>query len=73
MGQLWVNSKIEFWIYIHDLGEEYFLHHDFWPTTPRKYHVKDADVIIDVMVQKEIKNAYENCEKNEDYSYFGKF
>ena len=73
MGHLVLNNKIEFWIYIHDLGEEYFLHHDFWPTIPKKYHVKEADVTIDVMIQKEIRIANKNCEKDEEYSYFGMF
>jgi len=70
MGHFVLNSKIEFWIYIHDLGEEYFLHHDFWPTIPKKYHVKEADVTIDVMIQKEVKITNKNCEKDEEYSYF---
>ena len=63
----------EFWIYIHDLGEEYFLHHDYWPMIPIKYQVKNTDQSIDVMVQKEIKISDENCVADEIYSYFGMY
>ena len=67
-----LSNEIGFKIYIHDLGEEYFLHYDYWPTMPMQYDVKDKDRIIDIMVQKDVKETDENCEVGEDYSYFGK-
>ena len=73
MGHFWVFGNIEFWIYIHDIGEEYFLHYDYWPAVPMKYHVKKEDQAIDIMFQKEIKRSNENCNKHGHYFYFGTF
>ena len=64
-------KEVEFTIYIHDKGEEYFLHYDYWPAIPISYHVKSEDESIDIEAQKEIKHTDEKCEKREDYSYFG--
>ena len=72
-GLIFVLSKdIEFKIYIHDLGEEYFLHYDRRPARPMKYDVKERDRIIDILVQKNVMETDDNCDHNEDYSYFGK-
>ena len=68
-----VLGNIEFWIYIHDIGEEYFLHHDAWPDIPIKYHVKKEDRAIDIVVEKEIRKTDKNCNLDEHYSYFGTY
>ena len=73
MGQFLVFGKIEFWIYIHDIGEEYFLHYDYWPDIPNKYQVKKEDVAIDITIRKQIQKTDENCNTDERYSYFGMY
>ena len=66
-----VMNGIEFWIYVHDEGEEYFLHYDFWPTVPTTHQVKSDSEHIDMMVHKQVSISNENCVEGE-YSYFGK-
>ena len=38
-----VNSESEFLMYLHDKGEEYYLHYDFWPNVPYTHHAKKED------------------------------
>ena len=73
MMALEVVKDIEFWIYIHEPGEEYFLHFDYWPTIPIKHHVRSEDASTDIMAQKEIKSIDDNGNNDDDYSYFGIF
>ena len=61
----------EFWIYIHDVGEEYFLHYDYWPTVPPTHQVQPDSEHIELMVHKKVSISDENCIEGE-YSYFGK-
>ena len=73
----WIKFNVlngtEFYIFIHDEGEEYYFHYDFWPTRPAKYHMKKTDEFLDIMVQKEIKISDKNCMKEDNYSYLGTF
>ena len=71
MMDIAVVKDIDIWIYIHEVGEEYFLHFDYWPTIPIKHYVRPEDTSTDIMAQKEIKSIEENCNHDEEYSYFG--
>ena len=62
--------NIEFWIYLHDEGEEYYLHYDFWPTVPPIYHVRKPEAQLDLVIKKELEISSDGC-KNGEYSYFG--
>ena len=59
-----------FWIYLHDKGEEYYLHYDYWPTVPPIYHVRKQEAVLDLVIKKELEISSDDC-KNGDYSYFG--
>ena len=72
MIKIEIFDGIDCWIYVHDKGEQYFLHYDFWPTAQIKHLVKKEDEIMDILVQKEIKKSDENCKKDEGYFYFGR-
>ena len=62
----------EFWIYVHDEGEEYYLHYDFWPNVPFIHFSKKEEYFSDVVVKKELEvQQNDNC-KEETYDYFGK-
>jgi hypothetical protein len=63
-------AEVEFWLYIHDEGEEFFLHYDYWPSVPPIKHVKQPEVSIDIVVTKTLEIEDEGC-KDENYSYFG--
>ena len=62
---------VEFWLYIHGKGEEYFLHYDLWPNVPHIHHVRGPEVNIDMVIRKTTEISEENCNNEEDYSYFG--
>ena len=64
--------KNEFWIYVHDRGEEYYLHYDFWPTVPFIHRSVIDEYFSDIVVRKELEIHQENC-KEETYDYFGKY
>ena len=58
-------------MYLHDKGEEFYLHYDLWPTVPFIHHSKPNEQFLDIVIEKQLKSQYENC--NEDtFSYFGK-
>ena len=63
----------EFWIYFHDVGEEFFLHYDYWPSVPPFNHVKQQEMMLDVGVRKEMDISDDGCTTEEKYSYFGSF
>ena len=62
----------EFWIYVHDRGEEYYLHYDFWPTVPFIHRSVTNEYFSDIVVRKELEIHQDNCSE-ENYDYFGKF
>ena len=64
--------NVEFWIYLHDKGEEYYLHYDLWPTVPPIYHVRKPEALLDLVIKKELKISSDDC-KDGDYSYFGMY
>ena len=66
-----VNSESEFLMYLHDKGEEYYLHYDFWPNVPYTHHAKKEEFFTDMVVKKELEVLTENCEQT-NYGYFGK-
>ena len=57
---------------MHDRGEEYYLHYDFWPSVPYIHHVKHKEYFTDLVVEKELEVQNEDCEKIE-YDYFGRY
>ena len=61
----------EFWIYVHDKGEEYYLHYDFWPNVPFIHYSAKEEYFSDIVVKKELEIQNEKCEKD-SYDYFGK-
>ena len=61
-------ADVEIRLYIHDAGEEFFLHYDFWPNAA---HIV-RDEITDMAVTKKLEIAEEDCRK-ENYSYFGNY
>ena len=66
-------QDVEFWIYFHGEGEEYFLHYDYWTSVPPFYHVKREEVMIDIVVTKEIEISDDGCIEKEKYSYLGSY
>ena len=62
----------EFWIYVHDKGEEYYLHYDFWPNVPFIHYSIKKEYFSDIVVKKELEVQNENCNE-ETYDYFGKY
>lgn len=66
-----VNSESEFLMYLHDKGEEYYLHYDFWPNVPYTHHAKKEEFFTDMVVKKDLEVLTENCEQT-NHSYFGK-
>ena len=62
----------EFWIYVHDKGQEFYLHYDFWPSVPFIHHSVPNEYFADVVVTKELEIRNEKCEE-EAYDYFGNF
>ena len=64
------NYDSEFFVYVHDRGEEYYLHYDFWPSVPYIHHVEHKEYFTDLVVEKELEVQNENCEQRK-YDYFG--
>ena len=64
-------GRVEFWLYIHGEGEEYFFHYDYWPYVPDIHHVRTPEVNLDIVVKKTTEISEEDCNDEEDYSYFG--
>ena len=64
-------EKSDFWIYVHDRGEEFYLHYDFWPTVPFIHHSTEEEYFADIVVKKELEVQNEKCSE-ESYDYFGK-
>ena len=62
-----MHSKIQFWLYLHEEGDEFFLHYDYWPNVPPMYHVKHPETWLDIVIKKELHVANDNCL---DGSYF---
>ena len=63
----------EFYVYVHDKGEEFYLHYDFWPKVPFIYHFKETDVFGDLFVRKEDElHLNEYCEEG-TINYYGKY
>ena len=63
-------GETEFWLYIHDVGEEFFLHYDFWPIVPRIYQTRKHEVSLDMVIEKRTEIGDDNCVTKE-YSHFG--
>ena len=59
-------------LYLHDKGEEYYLHYDFWPIVPFVYELKQKEAFADIVVRKELEVQNENCQ-DENYNYFGNY
>ena len=66
------NYDSEFFVYVHDRGEEYYLHYDFWPSVPYIHHVKHKEYFTDLVVEKELEVQNENCEQRK-HDYFGAY
>ena len=69
--ELLLVGEVEFWLYIHGEGEEFFLHYDFWPSVPRIHHVRKPTVSLDLVIKKTTEIIANDCISKE-YSYFGK-
>ena len=63
----------EFWLYIHDEGEEFFLHYDYWPNIPFTYKSSGDTFWEEFGIQKQlqIKSSEDVC-MEQNYDYFGK-
>ena len=70
--QLIVYGNVEFWLYFHDDGEQYYLHHDYWPKVPPMKHVRKIESMVDIVIRKELTVSGQACGTN-NYSYFGKY
>ena len=58
---------------MHDTGEEYFLHYDYWPSIPFSYK-SSSDTFWEefgILKQVQIKSAGGACTKK-NYDYFGR-
>ena len=64
-------AKTEFWMYVHDKGEEFYLHYDFWPNVPYIHHSKEQEQFVDIVIRKELEVQNDNCDDIPD-NYFGK-
>ena len=71
----WIVLKedADFLVYVHDKGEEYFMHHEVWPTIPPIHRVRKDDFAVDYTFQK-LTNQKGTLEcKHEPYNYFGTY
>ena len=62
----------DFWIYVHDRGEEFYLHYDFWPSVPFIHHSTKEEYFADIVVRKELEVQNDKC-SDDSYNYFGKY
>ena len=60
----------EFWLYIHDEGEEFFLTYNYWPVVPRSHLIRRSVLGVEVVIKKTIDTSDNNCVSKEN-SYFG--
>ena len=49
-----LNETNKFLLYLHERGEEYFLHYDYWPYVPFTHRSKETEYFIDINVRKEV-------------------
>ena len=49
-----LNEKNKFWLFLHEKGEEYFLHYDYWPYVPFNHHSQESEYFLDINVRKEV-------------------
>ena len=66
-----VHVESNFWLYVHDKGEQYYLHYDYWPHVPYIHHSKPEDVSMDIIIEKNIDISNKDCNDG-SYNYFGK-
>jgi hypothetical protein len=59
-------------MYVHDKGEEFYLHYDFWPKVPFIHHTQEEEYFADIVVRKELEIQQEGC-KDGNYNYFSKY
>ena len=59
-------------MYVHDKGEEFYLHYDFWPKVPFIHHSQEEEYFADMVVRKELEVRQEGC-KDGAYNYFGEY
>ena len=57
-------------MYVHDKGDEFYLHYDFWPKVPFIHHSQENEYFADIVVRKELEVQNEECQ-NGNYNYFG--
>ena len=69
---LLLHEDKEFLIYVHDKGEEFYLHYDFWPNVPFIHHSVPSEYFADVEVKKQLEVQSENCD-HQSYDYFGMY
>lgn len=58
-------------MYVHDEGDEFYLHYDFWPKVPFIHHSQENEYFADIVVRKELEVKNEKCQDG-NYNYFGK-
>ena len=57
--------------YVHDTGEEYFLHYDYWPNVPFIYKSSGDIFWEEIVIRKQLQiRSGEACSKDQ-YNYFG--
>ena len=66
------HAESNFWIYVHDKGEQYYLHYDFWPKVPFIHHSEKDEHLTDIVVTKKLEVQNEECE-TETYDYFSEY
>ena len=52
-----LNETNQLKLYIHEKGEEFFLHYDYWPFVPFTYQPQQKDIWVDVNLRKEVFNG----------------
>ena len=60
---------------MHDKGEQYYLHYDFWPNVPYIHESKPKEYSMDMVITKELEIEAEidgSC-MDGSYNYFGEF
>ena len=67
-----LKEDAEILLFVHDKGEEFFLHYETWNIIPSSYHVKTEEYVVDMVMTKELHKKNRNCRYGA-YNYFGKF
>ena len=58
------------YFYVHDKGEQYFLHYDWWPELPFIYHVPPNTYSgVEFIIKKEIEMKDEHCDEESTVKY----